>query len=68
MNPRGTLKARAIGRRGAGREGMHVGPKVCADPKNEMCLPGEQGREASTLSYDRRPRIFIDEKTEALGS
>ena len=47
---------------------MHVGPGVCADHKNEMCLPGEQGREVSTLPYDRRPRIFVDEKTEALGS
>ena len=68
MNPRGTLKARASGRRGAGREEMHVGPRACADPRNETCLPGEQGRGASTLSYGRRPRIFIDEKTEALGS
>lgn len=57
MNPRGTPKARASGRRRAGREGMHVGPRVCTDTKNEMCLPGEQGREAPTLSYDRRPRI-----------
>lgn len=68
MNPRETLKARASGRRGAGRVEMHVGPGVCADHKNEMCLPGEQGREVSTLPYDRRPRIFVDEKTEALGS